>query len=145
MREGEDVLTFSSLLFHLNASHFPPSSFVEHLSFCINIHQSLYPCRVKNCGHYLCHVVYRNSNFFSPTDKCQVKHLRVTHETAGQERHRINHSQNIGQVSRSKQKLKAEETGAQPRFHGPREASLFLWGEDLLSLEINIYPPGCCW
>lgn len=62
---GGVCIDFFSHLFRLNASHFPPQPlFVQHLSFPINLHQSLYPCWVKNCTHYLCHVVYRNSILF---------------------------------------------------------------------------------
>ena len=88
---GVDILTFplpSFVLMHLIS---PPSSFVENPSFPINLHQSLYPCWVKDCTHYPCHVVYRNSNL--STDKCQVKQLRVTHKTAGRGHRGINHSQ----------------------------------------------------
>ena len=83
MREGEHVLTFSRssfVLMHLTL-HAPPhpSSFVEHLSFPINLHQSLY-CWVKNGTHYFCHVGYRNS--ILSTDKRQVKQLMVAPKDA---------------------------------------------------------------
>ena len=90
MRDGEHVLTFSLSSFVLMHLISPPSSFVEHLSFPINRHQSLYPCWVKNCAHYLCHVVYRNSRL--STDKREVKQLRVTHTTAVPRQRGINHS-----------------------------------------------------
>lgn len=82
-------IDFFSLLFHLNASHFPPSSFVEHLSFPIKRHQSLYPCWVKNCTHYLWLVVYRNG--ILSTDKREVKQRTVAHKTAGRRQRSINH------------------------------------------------------
>lgn len=46
----------SFILMHLIS---PPSSFVEHLSFTISPHQSLYPCWVRNCVHYLWHVQHK--------------------------------------------------------------------------------------
>lgn len=95
MREGEHVLTFSRssfVLMHLTL-HAPPhpSSFVEHLSFPINLHQSLYPCWVKNGTHYFCHKGYRNS--ILSTGKRQVKQLIVAPKDAGWRPHGINHSQ----------------------------------------------------
>lgn len=66
-----DFSLASFILMHLIS---PPSSFVEHLSFPINLHQSLYPCWMKNCTHYFSHVVYRNSS--ASTDKRQVKQLK---------------------------------------------------------------------
>lgn len=109
MREGEHVLTFSLSSFILMHLIFLPSSFVEHLSFPINLHQSLSPCWVKNCTHYFCHVVYRNSILY--TDKRQVKQLTVTHKTAGRRQHSINHSQILEKLSYSKVKSKVWGNG----------------------------------
>lgn len=64
MREGEHILTFSLASFILMHLISPPSSFVEHLSFPINLHQSLYPCWVKNCTHYF--VMWYTEIAFSP-------------------------------------------------------------------------------
>lgn len=61
MRDVERVLTFSPPLSSFILMHLisPPSSFVEHLSVTISRHQSLYPCWVKNCIHYLWHVQHK--------------------------------------------------------------------------------------
>ena len=80
-------IDFFLLLFYLNVSHFPPSSFVEHLSFPINHHQSLHPCWVKNCTHYLWHAVYRDG--VPSAYKHEAKHLAMAHKTAGGMKHSI--------------------------------------------------------
>lgn len=110
---GGACIDFFSLLFRLNASHPPPSSFVEHLSFPINLHQSLYPCWVKDCTHYLCHVVYRNS--ILSTDKREVKQLNGESQDRRTKAPQHKSSPNIRQLSHSKQKLKVEEMGAHHR------------------------------
>lgn len=94
MRDEEHLLTFSLASFIL--MHFiPPSpSWVEHLSFPISRHQSLYPCWVKNGTHYLWHALYRNGILF--TDKREVKQLTVVLKAARRRRRRINDWRALG-------------------------------------------------